>query len=74
MTKSRSELTERELHVLKLLSDGLNSKEIAKELFISSNTVEYHRKQLLRKTESNNVAHLVAKAFRNGWLTIDKER
>ena len=39
-----SELTNRELEVLKLLASGLNSKEISEQLFISTNTVEYHRK------------------------------
>lgn len=66
-----SELTNRELEVLKLLASGLNSKEISEQLFISTNTVEYHRKQLLRKTESRNVAELIGNAFRRGILKID---
>ena len=65
------ELTNRELEVLKLLASGLNSKEISEQLFISTNTVEYHRKQLLRKTESRNVAELIGNAFRRGILKID---
>ena len=66
-----SELTNRELEVLKLLASGLNSKEISEQLFISTNTVEYHRKQLLRKTESRNVAQLIGNAYRRGILKID---
>lgn len=66
-----SELTNRELEVLKLLASGLNSKEISEQLFISTNTVEYHRKQLLRKTESRNVAELIGNAFKRGILKID---
>ena len=71
MMARNSELTNRELEVLKLLASGLNSKEISEQLFISTNTVEYHRKQLLRKTESRNVAELIGNAFKRGILKID---
>ncbi len=71
MIARNSELTDRELEVLKLLASGLNSKEISEQLFISTNTVEYHRKQLLRKTESRNVAELIGNAYRRGILKID---
>lgn len=70
MGNPKIELTAREVEVLKLLSRGLNSKEIAEKLFISPNTVEYHRKQLLRKTVSNNSAELIGNAFRRGILDI----
>ena len=62
------ELTQRELQVLKFLVEGKNSREIAKEMFISINTVQYHRKQLLRKTESHNVAELIGKAYRQNLI------
>ena len=52
MNNPRIELTARELEVLNMLSLGFSSKEVAAKLFISPNTVEYHRKQLLRKTNS----------------------
>ncbi|MBQ3961265.1 MAG: helix-turn-helix transcriptional regulator [Muribaculaceae bacterium] len=71
MIARNSELTNRELEVLKLLASGLNSKEISEQLFISTNTVEYHRKQLLRKTKSRNVAELIGNAYRRGILKID---
>jgi DNA-binding CsgD family transcriptional regulator len=71
MIARNSELTNRELEVLKLLASGLNSKEISEQLYISTNTVEYHRKQLLRKTESRNVAELIGNAYRKGILKID---
>ena len=63
-------LTNREIQILELLSQGLSSAEIAQQLFISPNTVEFHRKQLLRKTDSRNVAHLIGNAFRNKLLTL----
>ena len=64
MTAPQMELTQREIQVLQFLVEGMNSREIAKEMFISVNTVQYHRKQLLRKTESHNVAELIGKAYR----------
>lgn len=56
-------LTAREKEVLKLLIDGLTSREIAAQLVISERTVESHRKNLLRKTGSNNTAGLIRYAF-----------
>lgn len=73
MSYPNADLTARELEVLELLSRGLNSKEISKKLFISSNTVEYHRKQLLRKTGSRNAAELIGNAFRQRLLPLDDE-
>lgn len=72
MTARNPDLTDRELEVLKLLSQGMNSREISKALFISTNTVEYHRKQLLRKTDARNAAELIGKAYRTGILKIDE--
>ncbi len=71
MSAPKIELTSREKEVLELLSTGYNSKEIGEKIFISSNTVEYHRKQLLRKTNSRNVAELIGKAYRTGLLKIN---
>ena len=65
-------LTAREIEVLEMLSHGLSSKDISERLYISPNTVEYHRKQLLRKTSSHNVAELIGNAFRTGLLPLDK--
>lgn len=64
--------TARELEVLDLLSRGLSSKEIAEKLFISPHTVEYHRRQMLKKAESKNIAELIGCAFRCGILCSDK--
>ncbi len=70
MSNHKKSLTPREHEVLDLLSHGFSSKEIAEKLYISSNTVEYHRKQLLRKTSSRNVADLVGNAFRTHLLIL----
>lgn len=68
MTNDISNITKRELEVLEHLSRGLNSREIAEKLFISPNTVEYHRRQLLKKTQSKNIADLIGNAYRLGIL------
>lgn len=64
----RQSITARELEVLALLSRGLNSKEIAEKLFVSPHTVEYHRRQMLKKTQSRNIAELIGNAYRLGIL------
>ena len=56
------------MEVLDLMWRGLNSKEIAEKLFISPNTVDYHRRLLLKKTESRNIAELIGNAYRLGIL------
>ncbi len=63
-------LTGREMEVLELLCQGLNTAEIADKLFISYRTVEGHRKNLLEKTGSNNSVSLVVYAIRNKLWTI----
>lgn len=52
-------LSKREREVLELICTQLTTGEIAEKLFISKRTVEGHRKSLLEKTASKNVAGLV---------------
>jgi DNA-binding CsgD family transcriptional regulator len=49
----------RELDVLKLLLRGYESKQIADKLFISSNTVDNHRKNMIRKLDARDTTALV---------------
>ncbi len=58
-----NQVTERELEVLKLLAQELTSKQIADQLYISERTVETHRKNLMRKTGSNNSIGLMRYAY-----------
>ena len=55
-------LTRRETEVLKLIADGLTNTVIAQKLFISTTTVDTHRKNLLAKLEANNTASLIRTA------------
>ncbi|MGR3375861.1 response regulator transcription factor [Salipiger abyssi] len=56
------QLTRRERQILKLVSRGLSSKEIAAELGVSPKTVEFHRSNLLRKFHVRSAAQLVSVA------------
>lgn len=55
-------ITRREKEVLILIADGLTNTEIAEKLFISSTTVDTHRKNLLAKFEVRNTATLIRMA------------
>lgn len=55
-------LSAREIEIIRLISKGMTNKEIASELFISEFTVSTHRKNIFRKTETHNVASLIALA------------
>lgn len=56
-------VSDRELQVLRLTSQGFSTQEIARELYLSSETVKSHRKNLLIKLKARNAAHLVRKGI-----------
>lgn len=58
------QLTRREMEVILLLSNGMTSNEIAKELGISSHTVDWYINGLHEKLGARNRQHLMALAFR----------
>ena len=62
------ELTKREIDILKLVYEELNSQEIADKLFISKHTAETHRRNLLSKTGCKNSVGLVKYAIDNGYI------
>lgn len=61
-------LSKREYEVLKMIAEGKKSAEIAKLLYISINTVDTHRKNILAKCEVKNTAELISFANKNGLL------
>jgi DNA-binding NarL/FixJ family response regulator len=63
------QLTRRELEILQLLAREYTNEKIAAELNISYRTVETHRKNLLQKTHSHNLAGLLKYAYNRQLLT-----
>jgi len=61
---SPKELSDRELEVLKLVSEGKTTREIAETLFVSNRTVETHRTNMMKKLNVQNTAELIKKAAR----------
>ncbi len=59
-------LTERELQILKLISQEMSGIQIAEKLFISPTTVESHRKNLFQKIGVNTSVGLVKYAMKHG--------
>jgi len=56
-------LTDRELEILKLIAKEYSNKQMAEKLFISERTVETHRKNIFRKTNTNTLVGLIKFAF-----------
>lgn len=56
------QLSEREIQVLRLIAEGLSSKELAERLSISSHTATSHRKNLMMKFKVRNTAELIKEA------------
>lgn len=52
-------LSKRERQIIKLIATGKLNKQIAKELFISNSTVEFHRSRIMKKMGAKNLAQLM---------------
>lgn len=63
-------LSERELEILHLISEGLSNSEIAQKLFLSKRTVDKHRSNILMKTNCKNTANLVMYAVKNNLVRV----
>jgi DNA-binding NarL/FixJ family response regulator len=61
-------ITKREKEVLALIASGLTNPAIAEKLFISTSTVDSHRKSLLAKLDVKNTAALIKFALENGLI------
>lgn len=57
-------VTDRELQILRGMTDGCSNLEIAKQLFVSEDTVKTHARRLFRKLGANDRAHAVALGMR----------
>lgn len=61
-TTSLPPITKREKEVLKYISEGLTSPQIAEKMYITSQTVDSHRKNLMAKFSVNKTINLLQKA------------
>jgi DNA-binding NarL/FixJ family response regulator len=70
-TSAFAPLTDRELEILKKVSDGLTNAEIGYALGISAQTVKNHVTSILRKLAVNDRTQAVVTALKRGWLSIE---
>jgi DNA-binding CsgD family transcriptional regulator len=67
-TLTQSDFTNREYEILVLMADRASAKQIALQLFLSINTVNTHRKNILQKSKAPNTTALVVHLVRRGSL------
>lgn len=70
MNSPYSTISNREKQVLDLIIDENTSKEIAHRLFISIETVQSHRRNIMQKLDARNTAGMVRKAFECGLVRV----
>jgi two-component system, NarL family, response regulator NreC len=71
-SEAESELSERELEILKLIVDGVPVSSIAEKLFVSVKTINTHRQNILEKLNLKSTADLVKYALRRGIISLDQ--
>ncbi len=65
---NKAPISNREIEILDLISQGYSSKMISDKLFISTNTINTHRQNIIKKLEVSNTAEAVAKAKERQWI------
>lgn len=63
------QLSGRERLVLGTIADGLSADEAARQLGVTKNTIEFHRRRIMRKLNAVNAAEVVRRAMEMGWNT-----
>ena len=71
-TPQPAALSEREKQVLSHVAEGMSSKQIAAELFVTTKTIVWHRQSIMRKLGLRSVAELTKYAVRMGIATLDR--
>ncbi|MDQ5930208.1 MAG: hypothetical protein QG594_1995 [Bacteroidota bacterium] len=61
-------LTEREIEIITLIALEYSGKEISEQLYISTNTVETHRKNIVKKLKAKNTISIVKFAIKNNLI------
>jgi len=65
-----NKVSERELEVLQLVSQGMSNKEIGEKLCISESTVKNHLRNIMDKLHLQNRMQLIAFAYKNGLISF----
>ena len=60
--------TDREFEILRMIKSGLNSEQIAEKLFLSSNTVNTHRSNILEKSGKSNIWEVIYELIEQGYI------
>jgi len=60
--------TDREYEILKLLREGLDSHEVGEKLFLSTHTVDTHRRNILKKSGKRNTSELIFELLEKGFF------
>ena len=66
--EDQKHLTSSEIEIVRLIANGLTTKEIAAKRNISYHTVNTHRKNIFRKVEVSNASELTMHAIKSGWI------
>lgn len=61
--------TKREIEILHLVAKGFTNKEIASAFSLSPKTIEFHLKNIYKKSDSSNRSETISLAISNGWIT-----
>ncbi len=69
-TSDEVHLTLREIEIIRLIEKEFNNKQIADILFISERTVETHRKNIFRKTQTSGLIGLIKYAYEHKLIEI----
>jgi len=64
------QLTVSEMEIVRLIAEGLTTKEIAARKYISFHTVITHRKNIFRKLGVSSVSELIMYALKSGWINL----
>jgi len=68
--KEEDALSQREVEILKLVTEGYCNKDIAEKLFLSSRTIESHKNHIMKKLKLRNTIDLVRFAVKKGLIEL----